>query len=96
MILHTPQNTLQCKRLKTQSQKDVKDVEDVALVFWFGVSAIGRSLVRGKACCLENTLHTLHIHLAGCFHGFAEGDVRDPTPFTFPISPTLAESSESR
>jgi len=96
MILHTPQNTLQCKRLKTQSQKDVKDVEDVALVFWFGVTAISWSLVYVKACCLENTLHTLHIHLAVFFHGLAEGDVRNPTPFAFPISSTIAESSEPR
>ena len=67
MTLDILQNTLQRKRLKTQSQKDVKDVEDVALVFWCGVTAISWSLVYVKACCLENTLHTLHIHLAVFF-----------------------------
>jgi len=96
MTLYILQNTLQRKRLKTQSQKDVKDVEDVALVFWCGVTAISWSLVYVKACCLENTLHILHIHLAGCFHGLAERDVRDSTPFAFPISAALTGSPESR
>ena len=95
MTLHTLQHTLKCKRLKTQSKKDVKDVVDVALVFGLRRLSIWGS-VSVRACCLENTLHTLHIHLAVCFHGLAEGDVRNPTPFAFPISSTIAESSEPR